>query len=256
MKMPFRDDLSALETRRETLQAELAQVQEQKRQLAGLEAREKQLQQSLEATEAVLDGMGRRGASGGKRSLLDNVSIASPCPASWDNMQGNGRVRFCLQCEKNVYNLAAMPREEAEELIQARGDACVRLYRRVDGTVMTADCPVGMKIRRAKQRKFALLGIGAAVFSSGLASALAARISCPGVSPMDMEMDGHFVAGKMSAPPLATPPTITPDETEQVHVFQGRTGLRPSQSIDPLNPEKPTGHHMMGAPVPIDRRHP
>jgi len=40
------------------------------------------------------------------RNPLDHVRIAAPCPADWDRMLGNDRVRFCGQCSLNVYNLS------------------------------------------------------------------------------------------------------------------------------------------------------
>ncbi len=84
---------------------------------------------------------------------LAQIRIASPCTADWSAMSpadDADRVRFCAACRKNVYNLSGMPREEAEALIRAReGEVCVRLYRRRDGTVMTDDCPVGL--RRARR---------------------------------------------------------------------------------------------------------
>jgi hypothetical protein len=47
---------------------------------------------------------------------------------------------------QNVYNLSAMTAEQAAALLRERERApCVRLYRRWDGTVMTADCPVGVR---------------------------------------------------------------------------------------------------------------
>ena len=84
-------------------------------------------------------------------SILDRIEIASPCPASWDDMEGDDRSRFCGQCRKNVYNIAAMTRSQAEALIAAtEGSACLRLFRRADGTVLTSDCPVGVRaLRRA-----------------------------------------------------------------------------------------------------------
>jgi hypothetical protein len=79
-----------------------------------------------------------------KRSKLQ-LTIASPCPASWDDMEGDDRVRFCGECELNVYNLSAMTESEALKLIAEReGRVCVRMYKREDGTVMTRDCPVGL----------------------------------------------------------------------------------------------------------------
>jgi hypothetical protein len=66
-------------------------------------------------------------------------------------MQGDDRVRFCGQCEKNVYNISALTHAEAEDLIREKeGKLCVRFYQRVDGTVLTADCPWGRRRRRRR----------------------------------------------------------------------------------------------------------
>ena len=48
---------------------------------------------------------------------LKRIKIASPCPAAWNEMEGNDGVRFCNQCQKNVYNLSALSRLEAEALL-------------------------------------------------------------------------------------------------------------------------------------------
>lgn len=80
--------------------------------------------------------------------LLQNVRVASPCHADWDEMQpiDSDRVRFCQGCRKNVYNLSEMGQAEAEGLLRAHeGHLCVRYYRRLDGTILTADCPVGLR---------------------------------------------------------------------------------------------------------------
>src|SRR5262249_46226263 len=82
---------------------------------------------------------------------LDNVTVAAPCPADWDAMIGNNQVRFCGQCQLNVYNLSSISRREAESLIsRTEGRLCVRFYRRRDGSIITRDCPVGL--RRLKLR--------------------------------------------------------------------------------------------------------
>ncbi len=82
---------------------------------------------------------------------LDDVRVASPCPADWDAMTGTDQARFCDQCHKNVYNLSALTRAEAEALIQEKeGHLCVRYYARADGTVLTQDCPVGLRAVRAR----------------------------------------------------------------------------------------------------------
>jgi len=105
-------------------------------------------------------------------SPLNRVSVATPCPADWDRMVGDDRVRFCGQCELNVYNLSAMSTDDAESLIaRTEGRLCVRFYRRRDGSIITEDCPVGLRAlkRRATRIRRAfistvfglLAGIGA-----------------------------------------------------------------------------------------------
>lgn len=82
-------------------------------------------------------------------------------------MKGDDQVRFCEECRKNVYNLSALPREDAERLIRSRdGALCARLYRRADGTVLTADCPVGQRNLRERiaLRFAAVLAAGLALF--------------------------------------------------------------------------------------------
>ncbi len=80
------------------------------------------------------------------KNPLDHVRIASPCSADWESMLGDDRRRFCGQCELNVYNLSGMTKAEAEDLVnRAEGRLCVRFYRRTDGTILTKDCPVGLR---------------------------------------------------------------------------------------------------------------
>lgn len=84
-------------------------------------------------------------------SPLTNIKVASPCKAEWKWMYGDGRVRFCPQCNLNIYNLSAMSREEAELLVlRTEGRLCVRFYRRKDGTILTSNCPVGLQAFRDK----------------------------------------------------------------------------------------------------------
>ena len=89
-------------------------------------------------------------------SPLNNIKVASPCPADWNEMYGDNRKRFCGDCKLNVYNLSGMTRDEAEALIiNAEGRLCVRFYRRADGSVLTADCPVGWAKVKHRTRVFA-----------------------------------------------------------------------------------------------------
>lgn len=88
--------------------------------------------------------------------VLDNIKIASPCPADWDEMYGDDRKRFCGECKLNVYNLSGMTKDEAEALIMnAEGRLCVRIYRRADGSIITSDCPVGWEKIKQRTRVYA-----------------------------------------------------------------------------------------------------
>ena len=85
---------------------------------------------------------------------LESVRIASPCSASWDDMPGDA-VRYCGVCQLNVYNLSGMTRPEAETLINgSEGRLCVQLFRRADGTVITADCPTARRTLRRRLARF------------------------------------------------------------------------------------------------------
>ena len=90
------------------------------------------------------------------KSRLDNVRVAAPCNVDWDSMSGNERQRFCSQCQLNVYNLSDMTRAEAEYFVgNAEGRVCIRFYRRRDGSIITNNCPVGL---RALKKRMSRMG--------------------------------------------------------------------------------------------------
>lgn len=109
--------------------------------------------------------------------LLDSIKIASPCSADWDAMTGDDRVRHCAECKLNVYNLSAMTADEAVALVQsAEGRLCVNLFKRADGTVITADCPVGLRAARIKAGKaLARMAVAAALLITGGIAAATGR---------------------------------------------------------------------------------
>ena len=124
----------------------------------------------------------------GSMTILDNIRIAAPCPAEWAGMLGDDRSRFCGSCEKHVYNLLAMSADEVVRLIQEQeGKLCCRLYRRADGTVLTGDCPVGVRAvwRRMKQLVMAcaaavLVCVGGVLMPSIVAGRPSSNASSPG----------------------------------------------------------------------------
>jgi hypothetical protein len=77
---------------------------------------------------------------------LNHVRVAAPCPADWERMVGDERARYCGQCNLHVYNLSGMTRRQAETLItNTEGRLCVRFFRRADGTILTRNCPIGLR---------------------------------------------------------------------------------------------------------------
>jgi hypothetical protein len=87
---------------------------------------------------------------------IDHLRVASPCPANWEQMSGDDRVRFCDLCNLHVYNISQMTRREAETLVtKTEGRLCARFFRRADGTVITKDCPVGLRAIRRRVAKVA-----------------------------------------------------------------------------------------------------
>jgi hypothetical protein len=94
-----------------------------------------------------------------KRVSLDSLRVVTPCPVDWSSMRGDDAVRFCDECRKNVYNVAALTEAEAIAVIErAEGRVCMQLTRRPDGTIVTGDCWAAL--RRARKR--GLLALAAA----------------------------------------------------------------------------------------------
>jgi hypothetical protein len=101
--------------------------------------------------------------------LLQQIRIASPCSAAWDEMNGDDRVRFCDHCDLNVYNLSTMSAQAAAALVREKeGRLCVRFYARRDGTMLVRNCPVGFGAARRLLlgQLGAITGAFALIFSS------------------------------------------------------------------------------------------
>ncbi len=102
-------------------------------------------------------------------SSLNQIRIASPCPAAWASMSGDDRVRFCSSCSKHVYDISEMTEKDAFELInRTEGEICGRISRRRDGTVLTKDCPVGVKaVARRRKRSFVAASLASVLLATG-----------------------------------------------------------------------------------------
>jgi hypothetical protein len=166
--MTYRSAEDALVERTAALEAELRTLEQKRASATAIDGAIARVVGELQKTRALLDRVEK------KRGLpmLDQIRVASPCDASWAEMTGDDKARFCGKCEKHVFNLSAMTREEAElVMLEREGSICVRLYRRKDGTVITADCPVG--VRRKRLRLVGVLAIGGGVVAAGAGFAAA-----------------------------------------------------------------------------------
>ena len=138
------------------------------------------------------------------RNPLDHVKVAAPCPANWDQMMGSERVRFCGQCSLNVYNLSSMTKAQAEHLIAStEGRLCVRFYRRRDGSIITKDCPVGLRAigRRASYLAKAVVSLILGLFAGlGVHQAFASIGIFESHTTGIMVREYPLVQGQMVAP--------------------------------------------------------
>jgi hypothetical protein len=150
----YRDDLSALAARHAALETELAHKTQELAEAT----------RTLEEARAVT-----------RLPVLANIRVAAPCPAAWDAMTGDDRVRLCGQCNKNVYNLSDLTRAEAEALlVEKAGRLCVNYYQRKDGTILLKDCSVGISQRR-RRRAIAVGALALLAGGGALGSHLALR---------------------------------------------------------------------------------
>lgn len=108
--------------------------------------------------------------------------IAAPCEVPWSSMKGDDRKRHCAECDRDVHNLSAMTKEELQAFLHALVSSpenarlpCVSLYARPDGTVLTEDCPVGLRARRRRALLASTLGLGGVALAALTALALLSR---------------------------------------------------------------------------------
>jgi hypothetical protein len=149
------------------------------------------------------------------KNPLDHVQVAAPCKADWNQMIGSERMRFCSECNLNVYNLSGMTRFEAESLIaRNEGRLCVRFYRRFDGSIITKDCPVGL---RAIQRRVSYLAKAIIATVLTFMASVGLQSLIPGLPPL-----GRVTTGVLVRPDSAV---VSPEPVE----IMGQAPLRPTR---------------------------
>lgn len=174
---------------------------------------------------------------------LETVEIASPCHADWDAMRGDDRSRFCPSCAKNVYNLSAMSRGEAELLLQEKeGRLCVRFFQREDGTMLTQDCPVGAAALKERSPSFALW--------SGVASLLVlagALLSPAFISGAHAQPEPHM--GETLAQTALPTPQATPSSVEEPPILTRMGDVAPLPRPTAIPTSQPTVAPVQSIPL-------
>jgi hypothetical protein len=148
------------------------------------------------------------------RLHLEVLTVEQPCPADFAAMSAvdGDRVRHCRHCDQHVYDLSAMTRAAAEALVADHldrgGPMCIRMVRRADGTVTTADCRGRWRAAASRWAKRWAGPVGAAL--SLVLAAIGARA----------DDQPAAVMGAMRPPPATQPttkpstqPTTRPDKT-------------------------------------------
>jgi hypothetical protein len=186
---------------------------------------------------------------------LEELQIASPCSAAWDDMQqlapGDDRVRHCGLCDKNVYNLAGMSRGEATNLVADReGSVCIRMFRRNDGTVLTADCPVGVRAAlAAAARRARREVVFAAAASLAAVAALVAFLGGPASRKACAAVDAARTGILQRVEPPPMPPPMPPSMPTMGAVAPPVPETRAIMGELPA-PSPPPGRPLMGRVAP------
>jgi len=66
------------------------------------------------------------------------VSFPKPCSEQWEDMAPVGRDRICARCDKVIHDLSQCTIEQAEALLRAGTETCVRARIDADGVVALA----------------------------------------------------------------------------------------------------------------------
>lgn len=235
MSSPYRNEGEVLRERRATLESSLAELRQRRLAIADIRAQEAAIETELAAIHTALAALTPRtpptpstlGAPRRSLPLLDGLRVASPCDMRWDDMVGDDRTRSCSRCAKDVYDISAMTSDEAEAFLQEQKGACVFFARRLDGTIVTQDCPVGAK---TKERKKRLVAATAAAFGAVATALTAAAAMTPDAAPRQLEARRHLAYPEHRANP---PEEATPVDDPLLYVM-GLMG--PGPFVDASDP--------------------
>jgi len=235
--MSYRNDVEALQIRLSQLEQELAGIRDERARLELAARSEPRLITELDAVRRELHARAPR-----RLPMLDDIRVASPCHERWDAMTGDEQSRFCGSCKKNVYNLSAMTREAAEALVRSKeGHLCVRYFRRTDGTILTADCPVGVRRKRVQL-----------VAAAGAVTALVA--GAVGLAFAQMGSPVPTIATPTVAPRVAPPVTSAHVPLEEIQGQMVQGDMAPMMGTPAVDPAPVHTRPRMGRPIVRQQR--
>jgi hypothetical protein len=111
---------------------------------------------------------------------LPVIAIDEPCPASWDDMTGDARERFCTHCNRHVHDLSEMTSGEVADLLcRSAGNLCARFERAADGAVKTLDYQSKGEPSPARWKQWLATGVMA-----GVAATVGSAVAMPALRPM------------------------------------------------------------------------
>lgn len=233
--MSYRSDVDALEARKHTLEKQLAELRAKLQESAKLSDDADQLVKELEETYAKLNVS--KAPKGTRKSLplLQRIYVASPCNVPWESMSGDDRVRHCASCDKDVFDLSALTRAQAEALlIEKNGKLCAQFYRRDDGTVLTADCEVGVAKKKKARRKAAVI---AGAFAAAAAGAVAGAFAMRDES-VEHGCESHSIE-PASNKPTQLNTTVSPSQPPpNREMLRGDVAFEPDPSNTPPTPPR------------------
>lgn len=173
---------------------------------------------------------------------LASLNIPQPCPESWSRMSGDDARRFCGVCAKDVTNLSACTREEAETFLRENPGACVRVW--LDAAGRTLHRPVHWA--RLGTRFAAAVSAGALLQSCATAEAeppplmgkvaMNRPVGADGGTPEAVE---HVRMGEVAAPPAHDARTVML-EPEPERAMMGAPAPQPLPKPPPMPKKTPT----------------
>lgn len=110
-----------------------------------------------------------------KTRVLDQITVLDPCPMSWDKMVGDDKVRFCSECQRNVWNFFEMTDSEVVEVLRTNpGRLCAQIVKTRGGGLVTRS----HRVRHERKATFRFSMLGMMIFATILSPLL---LIAPGV---------------------------------------------------------------------------